>query len=120
MYNISFYKDKKGNEPVKQYIVSLKEKNTKDSLIKLNKIHDYLNILKQNGTRAGMPFVRHIKNDLWELRPLKDRFFFFTYDGNDIILLSYIRKMTQKTPSSEIKKAIKLMNDYIERSAKNE
>ena len=35
MYKISFYKDKKGNEPVKEYIISLKAKNTKDSLIKL-------------------------------------------------------------------------------------
>lgn len=48
MYKISFYKDKKGNEPVKEYIISLKAKNTKDSLIKLNKIQDYLNILRQH------------------------------------------------------------------------
>ena len=61
MYKISFYKDKKGNEPVKEYIISLKAKNTKDSLIKLNKIQDYLNILRQNGTRAGMPFMRHLQ-----------------------------------------------------------
>ena len=38
MYNIFFYKDKKGNEPVKEYIISLKKKNSKDSLIKLQKI----------------------------------------------------------------------------------
>ena len=25
MYNIFFYKDKKGNEPVKEYIISLKK-----------------------------------------------------------------------------------------------
>lgn len=37
MYNIFFYKDKKGNEPVKEYIISLKKKNSKDSLIKLQK-----------------------------------------------------------------------------------
>ena len=48
MYKISFYKDKKGNELVKEYIISLKAKNTKDSLIKLNKIQDYLNILRQH------------------------------------------------------------------------
>ena len=28
MYNIFFYKDKKGNEPVKEYIISLKKKNS--------------------------------------------------------------------------------------------
>ena len=43
MYNIFFYKDKKGNEPVKEYIISLKKKNSKDSLIKLQKIVVYRN-----------------------------------------------------------------------------
>lgn len=120
MYNINFYRDKKGNEPVREYIISLKAKNTKDSLIKLQKIQDYLNILRENGTRAGMPFVRHLGGDIWELRPLKDRILFFGYDGNNIILLSHFKKMTQKTPQSEIKKANKLMKDYIERSKDNE
>ena len=120
MYNINFYKDEKGNEPVKEYIISLKAKNTKDSLIKLQKIQDYLNVLRENGTRAGMPYVRHLDGNIWELRPLKDRILFFGYDGNNIILLSHFRKMTQKTPSREIKKANKLMKDYIERSKDNE
>lgn len=120
MYKINFYRDKKGNEPVKDYIISLKTKNTKDSLIKLQKIQDYINILEQNGTRAGMPYVRHLEGDLWELRPLKDRIVFFGYDGNNIILLSHFRKMTKKTPSKEIKKANRLMKDYIERSKDNE
>jgi len=120
MYNINFYKDRKGKEPVKDYIISLKIKNTKDSLIKLQKIQDYLKVLKQNGTRAGMPYVRHIDGDIWELRPQKDRILFFGYDGNNIILLSYFKKMTQKTPQREIKKAKKYMKDYIERSKENE
>lgn len=120
MYNIFFYKDKKGNEPVKEYIISLKKKNSKDSLIKLQKIQDYLNILRENGTRAGMPFVRYLDGELWELRPLKDRILFFAYNGNDIILLSQFHKKTQKTPLREIKKANKLMKDYIERGNENE
>ena len=120
MYNINFYRDKKGNEPVKDYIISLKLKNTKDSQIKLTKIQDYLNVLKTNGTRAGLPYVRHLDGDIWELRPLRDRILFFGYDGNNIILLSHFMKTTQKTPPKEIKKAKKLMKDYIERSKDNE
>ena len=120
MYNIRFYRDKKGNEPVREYIISLKTKNTKDSSIKLQKIQDYIHILSKNGTRAGMPFVRHLEGEIWELRPLKDRILFFGYDGNNIILLSHFKKKTQKTPTREIKKANKLMKDYIERSKDNE
>ena len=39
---------------------------------------------------------------------------------NDIILLSQFHKKTQKTPLREIKKANKLMKDYLERSNENE
>lgn len=120
MYNINFYRDAKGNEPVKEYIISLKAKETKDSRIKLNKIQDYLGVLRENGTRAGEPYVKHLEGEIWELRPLKDRILFFGYDGNNIILLSHFRKMTQKTPKKEIKKANKLMKDYLERSKANE
>ena len=68
-----------------------------------------------------MPFVRHLTDgELWELRPLKDRILFFAYNGNDIILLSQFHKKTQKTPLREIKKANKLMKDYLERSNENE
>ena len=116
MYNIIFYKDAKGREPVKDYIISLKEKGTKDSLIKVHKIQDYIKVLRTNGTRAGLPYVKHIDGDIWELRPLRDRILFFAYNGDDIVLLSQFRKMTQKTPPREIKKANKLMKDYIERS----
>lgn len=56
------------------------------------------------------------KVTIWELRPLKDRILFFAYDGDNIILLSHFKKTTQKTPQREIKKANKLMKDYIERS----
>lgn len=120
MYNIIFYKDVKGRMPVRDYIVSLKEKGTKDSLVKVKKIQDYIKVLRVNGTRSGLPYVKHIDGDIWELRPLRDRILFFAYDGNDIILLSQFRKMTQKTPQREIKKANKLMKDYIERSKDNE
>ena len=116
MYNIIFYADAKGNEPVKEYIISLKQKGTKDSLVKFRKIQDYIKVLKTNGTRAGEPYVKHLDGDIWELRPMKDRILFFAYNGNDIVLLSQFRKMTQKTPPREIKKAKRLMNDYKERS----
>ncbi len=120
MFNIIFYKDKKGNEPVKDYIISLKTQKGKDNLIKLHKIQDYLNVLKENGTMAGIPYVKHLDGEIWELRPLKDRVLFFSYNGNNIILLSYFKKMTNKTPKREIEKAKKYMKDYLERSIDNE
>lgn len=58
MYEIIFYKDKNGVEPVYEYLQQLAAKSNKDSRIKLNKINDYIEILSQYGTRAGEPFVK--------------------------------------------------------------
>ena len=119
MYNIIFYEDKKGRCPVRDYLTSLKENGSKDSNIKFQKCQDYIKLLKQNGTVIGMPYVRHLDGEIWELRPMRDRILFFAYNGTDIILLSQFRKMTQKTPLREIKKANKLRKDYIERGKNN-
>jgi len=42
LYEIHFYKDKSGKEPVKEYIATLASKKDKDSRIKLTKIRDYV------------------------------------------------------------------------------
>lgn len=120
MYTIEFYKDKDGNEPVKEYISSLAGKNDKDSRVNLNKIRDYIKTLSEYGTRAGEPYVKHIEGEIWELRPLRNRILFFGYDGNKIILLSHFIKKTQKTPQREIDKAKRLMKDHKERSSGDE
>ena len=120
MYKVEFYKNKDGKEPVKEYIIELSKKNDKNSRINLNKIRDYIKILSEYGTRAGEPYVKHLDGEIWELRPLRNRILFFGYDGNRIILLSHFIKKTQKTPRREIDKAQRLMNDYSERSDKNE
>ena len=40
MYEIHFYKDKNGKEPVKEYIAKLAAKKDKDGRTRLNKISD--------------------------------------------------------------------------------
>ena len=120
MYSVRFYKDKDGNEPLKEYIKELGAKTDKNSRINFSKIRDYIKILSEYGTRAGEPFVKHLSGDIWELRPLRNRMLFFGYDGQQFILLSHFIKKTQKTLKREIEKAECLMNDYIERSIDNE
>lgn len=116
MYNVYFYKDKNGKEPVKEYLEELANKKDKDSRVNFNKIRDYIKILSEYGTRVGEPYVKHINGNIWELRALKNRILFFAYYGEKFILLSHFIKKTQKTPQREIDKAIKLMNEHIERS----
>lgn len=120
MYSVKFYKDKNGNEPVKEFLRELGEKTDKNSRVNFNKIRDYIKVLGMYGTRAGEPFVKHLSGDIWELRPLRNRILFFGYDGRQFILLSHFIKKTQKTPQREIEAAEKRMKDYIERSGNHE
>lgn len=47
MFEVIFYRDKKGKEPVRDYILSLFEKDTKDNRIKREKILDYIDELEE-------------------------------------------------------------------------
>ena len=116
MYQVRFYKDKNGKSSVEDYILELASKKDKDSRIKLNKIRDYIKVLSEYGTRSGEPYVKHLCDDIWELRPLRDRLLFAAWDGEKFILLHHFMKQTQKTPQREIEKALKNWNDLLERS----
>ncbi|MBR5789181.1 MAG: type II toxin-antitoxin system RelE/ParE family toxin [Lachnospiraceae bacterium] len=67
----------------------------------------------------GEPFVKHIEGKIWELRPLRYRFFFFYWKDNTYVVLNYYIKKTGKTPRREIEEAFALMNDFVEREAQN-
>ncbi|MEI6286942.1 MAG: hypothetical protein WCP79_10615 [Bacillota bacterium] len=65
MYEIIFYRDSGGSEPIKEYIETLASKQDKDSRIKLNKLQDYMKILSEYGTGAGEPYIKNIDGDIW-------------------------------------------------------
>lgn len=119
MYSIKFYKDKNGKEPLKEYLQELACKTDKDSRINFNKIRDYIKILSEYGVSVGEPYVKHLMDEIWELRPLRNRILFFAFDGESYVLLSHFIKKTQKTPKQEIEKAKRLMNNYFEENEQN-
>lgn len=116
MFKIYFYQDNSGKQPVLDYMRKLAKNKSKDSRIKLNKINDYIEILKQYGTRVGVPFVKHLDGEIWELRPLRDRILFVAWHNESFILLHQFVKKTQKTPKKEIEKAKREFADFKERS----
>lgn len=120
MYEIHFYKDRNGKEPVKEYIAGLASRKDKNSRIKLNKIMDYIKVLSEYGTQAGEPYIKHLDDDIWELRPLRDRILFAAWNGNGFVLLHVFMKQTQKTPRREIEMAKKKFTEYQERGKDNE
>ena len=122
MYKVEFAKDENGQSETKDYIRSILVRSDKNSRIKANKINDYIKILQLKGTRAGKPFVKHIDGDIWELRPLDDRFMFAVWTGESFLILNHFVKKTQKTqktPKREIAKAKKMLKDCIGRLKTN-
>ena len=120
MHNIYFYKDKHGKEPVVEYMKELAKSKSKDSRIKLNKIQDYIEVLRQFGTGAGEPYIKHIDEEIWELRPINNRILFAAWINGSFVLLHSFVKKTQKTPAREIDKAKRELADIIERGIKFE
>lgn len=116
MYNIEIYQDRNGKSEVKEYIKNLQNKNDKESKIKFNKIISYIRMLNQEGLSIGEPYIKHLQDDIWELRPIKDRILFAPYENNKFVLLTVFLKQTQKTPLREIEKAKRLLEDYKKRS----
>ncbi len=120
MHKIYFYKDKNCNEPVLDYLIELRSKKDKDSRIKSNKINDYIEMLAKYGTRAGEPFVKHLEDEIWELRPLRDRVLFVAWHNGSYVMLHPFMKKTQKTPKREIEKAKRELADLRERGVNYE
>ena len=63
-------------------------------------------------------YIKFIRDGIYEFRVNygnNECRLFFTYDGDTIVILfNCFKKKTQKTPKSEIDKAVRLKNEYYE------
>ena len=118
MFEVEFYEDKRGVQPVKEALIELRDKaqTSKDARIQYQKILAHIRALEAFGTRIGEPQVKHIDGNLWELRPLAHRIFFFYWRDNTFVLLHHFVKKSRKTPPKEIEKATLSLKDFLERN----
>ena len=81
----------------------------------INKIRRTLDLFKVED-RMPRHFIKFIRDGVYEFRVNygNNEFrIFFIYDGDTVVVLfNAFRKKTQKTPDNEIKKAIKLKEEY--------
>jgi len=77
---------------------------------------DYIVSLLATQNRLPTKFIKHIDDGLYELRVMWEsniyRVFFIFDEGNVVVLFCGFKKKTQKTPPSEINKAIKIKEEY--------
>ena len=121
MFNIVFYSDALGYSEIELQIdkFRLERDKKKDSRIIYNQIVLYVSLLENNGFKLTSNFSKHLTNDLWELRPGKYRIIYSYIDSIGFVLLTIFKKQTQKTPKSEIDKALIRLKDYKSRMEKN-
>ncbi|MTT23292.1 type II toxin-antitoxin system RelE/ParE family toxin [Parabacteroides merdae] len=96
----------------KGYFADFVEKLSKDEM---NKVRRALDLFKVED-KVPRHFIKFIRDGVYEFRVNygNNEFrIFFIYDGDTIVVLfNAFKKKTQKTPESEIKKAIKLKEEY--------
>ena len=119
-WEIEYYQKKNGEIPVEEFLLKLPPKLRA-------KAYSDIMLLKKLGINIREPYSTAIKGDkykgLFELRTKFSsditRIFYFLFDGNKFVLLHGFVKKTNKTPESELNRALNYKNDY-ERRCKDE
>ncbi|MCI0533422.1 type II toxin-antitoxin system RelE/ParE family toxin [bacterium] len=110
-YRITFYrKSSTGEKPALEYIHKLDVKTQA-------KVAKYIEFLKESDGRLDEPYSRHIKGKIRELRVdfahNRHRIFYFAFINKNIILLSAFLKKTEKTPRTEVERALAYYQDVL-------
>lgn len=111
--NVIYYPKTNGEMPVKEFI------DSQDKKMK-SKIHIVINLLEEYGTNLPRRVSKYLGNDIFELRIEQSSnityILYFFVSGDKAILTNGFLKKTEKTPKSEIEKAILRRKDYLERN----
>ena len=121
MYEFDTYKTANGEDAILDWFTSLgeKSKTDKEARILANKIDLCLRLVRENGTRIGMPITRYMGDKIWELRPNDERIFYGYWKDNTFILLHHFHKKGDKTPPLELDRAKRYLKDWLERNGEN-
>ena len=107
------YESEAGRLPVVEFLSSIKD----DKL--LAKIYRDIKLLEVSGNLLREPYSKALNNGLFELRTKQgtniSRIIYFFIVGNNIVLTNGFIKKTQKTPTSEIEKALEYRKDFLKR-----
>src|SRR4030042_402996 len=107
LLNVVFYRSESGNEPVREWLKELLREDRRQIGEDIKTV--------QIGWPLGMPLIRKIDKDLWEVRTTLESGIarvFFMVDGDYMILLHGFIKKSQKTPQNELKTALARLGEY--------
>ncbi len=103
--SIYFFVDIRGNSPVKEFINNLPLKEQ-------TKIIAYLKELKNQGHNLRRPMADYIGEGIYELRPSRNRIFYFFFLRENAVMLHAIRKSTDKIPFNDLDLCLKRKKEF--------
>ena len=108
-FNIEFYSKENGEEPAREFILSLEPKMQA-------KVLKILDLLQVNGPYVRLPYSEHLEDGIFEIRAKQSTnisrvLYFFAMDQKIVLTNGFVKK-TQKTPKGEIELAKKYRKDY--------
>ena len=115
-WQVEYYKKENGTIPVLEYLLTLPPKMRA-------KAFSEIELLEKHGSDLREPYTKPIKGDkykdLFELRVKFSsdisRIFYFTFRNNTFVLLHGFTKKTDKTPPTELERALRYKEDYERR-----
>ncbi len=112
MADVEPYTDRRGNEPVIDYIAKLAKARPAEAASMLR----YIDLLEAKGERLQPPFAALIdaKIRLFELRPGNHRVAYAFHRGTYVLLHAW-RKRTQKLHEREATRARSRLADWLQR-----
>lgn len=109
LLQVVFFETKNKKQPVRDFILSLKQNDRKIIGVDI--------FVVQKTFPLGLPLVRKMGNNLWEIRSTISQGIvriFFTIENNFLILLHGFVKKTQKTPEQELAVALARLKEFKE------
>ena len=117
MWEVEYYETRKGKRPAQEFIDNLDARSKA-------KIARTIDLLEQFGIDLGMPYAKHINEELWELRTRvgtnQYRVIYFLFTGKVFILLHGFAKKSGRIPERELKIARSRQYDFLSRGGENE
>jgi phage-related protein len=108
-WTIESFVDRQGHRPVEEWLSGLESRDR-------TRIRRALDLLRDYGIQLPMPYARHLRGKLFELRIQAGRrgyrILYFAVIGRRMVLLHGFAKSTQKTPARELETAERRMAEY--------
>lgn len=112
MWEVEYYETRKGERPTQEFIDNLDTRSKA-------KIARTIDLLERFGIDLGMPHVKHIKEELWEVRirvgTNQYRIIYFLFIGKVFILLHGFAKKSGRIPERELRIARSRRDDFLSR-----